>query len=164
MKVQVATILILSGLISSCASEGVTPEKSNIFQAGRNLSNGEFDRQLGRKELNLANSENELAQEQRRNTSLRSTLAQDKAELRRLRLELANVEKENLSIETRISKIKTNTAQQKRKKANVLSRLNKIKKKTRTTKSLDGSSGQYKIQIRQLQHEVKALREMLIND
>jgi len=183
MKIfKISILLIIISALSACSTPNVTAEKANLFQAAGNIHSGEFDRQLNRKSLNLADTRNNLQNEKNNRKTLQVNLNQRRVELAQIKTELVEIEAENNRLSRKINQLKENTTAQKAKKSRALKKISRLQRNTKTLhhsvkkyaivkqtpsskKSVNKpDSNPYKTQLASLHQEVKVLREMLIND
>jgi len=147
-------------LLSACNSKNITPKNSNIFQAGINLSTGEYKHQLQRKRLDLNESKQNLSSKEQEKIRLEYQIDTEIKQLDTLQEQVTWLKQENREIETIILQQQVKTVEQGQKKKGMLDQLKKIRKEIQSLEK-SGKSKQneaYKKRLYILTKEVRALR------
>lgn len=152
--------------LAACSAPGVAPKDANLAQSIGNLSSGEYDKQLQRKQLTLDAAQQELATAQRQQQQLQAELAAKKQELSALDAELVALERSNQQLEKTITAQRAQTRQQQARKQQALARLKGVRKKIAAAKAArpapSADNRAYKQQISHLKGEIKVLQEMAL--
>lgn len=154
--------LSLSGCATTNVGAGVAPQDSNIFQAGVNLSTGEYDRQLERKRLELERTQQTETNVEKENKRLEYEVDYQRDNLQSLQDQVAWLKQENEQIAQSIEQQKAQTQAQQKQKAETLAKVERIRAEIRalekTQQYMQNEDYQRRIQL--LSAEVRALRSL----
>ncbi|MCF6189824.1 MAG: hypothetical protein L3J51_05065 [Cocleimonas sp.] len=158
----IATFLSLS----ACSAPDVKPEDANLLEAAVNISSGEFDSQLSRKQFKLKNSQDALNAEadknQKLNTQLQSLTVQKKA----FDQQLDVLQAENRRLTQQANQTKALNSLQKAERKQQVNKIKRLNSSISTLKRKRVSAGgnkEYKAKITALQQEINVLRKMISN-
>jgi len=163
-RVFFLTITSLSFL--GCSAPGVKPENANLIEAAVNISSGEFDGQLSRKQFKLKNSQDALNSEAEKNQNLKNQLQSLVAQKQALDRQLATLQGESTQLTQQINQTRAATSLQQAQREKQVSRIKKlnssISKLKRKRVSASGNEN-YKSKITNLKQEIQVLRKMISN-
>ncbi len=163
------SVLIITGLLSSCTSLGVRPKDANLFEAIGNHNSGEFQRQTRRQLLVLNDSKRGVTKQRRETESLRATLKRSKEEKRLLVGNLNKLRVSNQLLEKQILAINVKNQAELSRKNSLVDKVLILNKKIDTLKkeimfksksSLSSSAYEKKISV--LKSQIRILRKLML--
>lgn len=163
---RISLITIISLGFSGCSAPGVKPEDANLIEAAVNISSGEFDNQLSRKQFKLKNSQDALSSETEKNKKLNQQLLSLSAQKQALDRQLVVLQGENTRLTQQANKTRAATNVQQGQRDRQISKIkllnSSITKLKRNRASVKGNEV-YKSQIINLNQEIQVLRKMISN-
>jgi len=163
---RIILITVVSISLSSCSAPGVKPEDANLLEAAVNISSGEFDSQLSRKQFKLKNSQDALNAEADKNQNLNAQLQSLTVQKQALDRQLVSLQAENSRLTQQVNKTRATSNTQKAERdqqIKKITRLNFSISKIKQKKASAGGNKEYQTKITSLQQEIKVLRKMISN-
>ena len=158
--------IITSLSFFGCSAPNVKPEDANLIEAAVNISSGEFDNQLSRKQFKLKNSQDTLNSEAEKNKSLKKQLQSLTVQKQVLDRQLVTLQNESARLSQQINQTRTATNLQKaqrNKQMNRIKKLNSSISKLKRKKASASGNKEYKTKIANLEQEIQVLRKMISN-
>lgn len=163
---RVFFIIITSLSFLGCSAPGVKPEDANLIEAAVNISSGEFDSQLSRKQFKLKNSQDALNSEAEKNQSLNKQLQSLTVQKQALDRQLTVLQGESVRLNKQINQTRAATSLQQEQRDKQVSRIKKLNSsilKLKGQRASANGNNKYKSKIANLKQEIQVLRKMISN-
>lgn len=163
---RILYITISSLSLLGCSAPGVKPEDANLMEAAVNISSGEFDNQLSRKQFELKNSQDALNNEAEKNQKLKKQAQSLAAQKQALDRQLAVLQSESTRLSQQISQTRAATSHQQEQRDNQVSKIKKLNSsitKLKGQRATASGNNQYQLKVENLKLEIQVLRKMISN-